>query len=482
LYPGPAAALDAHGFELGSTTGDPACPIRIGCATIGLRGSWDAGMVFDYADDPLAEVLPDGRAPVLSSLATTNLMGAYSLGSLQLEAVVPVHVFGQDAGGSFTTLGDMRIGAQLPFLRMEDPRVPSLAARLSIWAPTGDETHHVGSLGPRAEMAVVASRPFGRIGAHAVAGVMLAYPDEVRDVNEAIGPVLGVGGSYRITDALVASLEASTATSVGQFPVEASANLRARLPMGAWLTTGAAAGIGEGIGASRWRAWVGLGFSHVPAPPPPPPPPLDPNVDRDGDGIPDVLDACPDQAETVDGFSDDDGCPELDGDEDGVAFDKDKCPREPIRPEQDPRYSDGCPKLAELSGDRIVITETVYFREGRAELLESSAAVLSAVRDVIVANPEVPYILIEGHTNSNGSDNYNLRLADARAFSVMRWLVEHGVPRERLLSKGFGEKRPVLPDGAPDALAANRRVEFRIVRVEELPDDARRIELPKDVK
>jgi outer membrane protein OmpA-like peptidoglycan-associated protein len=246
---------------------------------------------------------------------------------------------------------------------------------------------------------------------------------------------------------------------------------------------GAGMGLSQGVGASRFRAFAGVGWSFRK--------PevsvtlqfdVDPDADRDGDQFPDITDACPDQAETVDGFEDDDGCPELDGDGDGVAWGKDLCPEEPIHPEQDPRYSDGCPKVAEFAGDKIVITEAIFFREGRAELVGGSEGVLQAVADVMVAHPEINFFLVEGHTNSNGSDVYNLRLSDARAYVVIQWLSQHGVEPTRLLSKGFGESRPLVAADDPDALAINRRVEFRVIRVEDLPADARRVELPANMR
>jgi hypothetical protein len=66
--------------------------------------------------------------------------------------------------------------------------------------------------------------------------------------------------------------------------------------------------------------------------------------DRDGDGIPDSVDACPDEPEDKDGFQDEDGCPDLDNDGDGIPDDKDKCPNEPEDKDgfQD---EDGCPDL-----------------------------------------------------------------------------------------------------------------------------------------
>jgi len=479
LAPASARAVNAHGFDVAAPTGDPLCFTRVGCPQIAPNRGWDVGTTLDYADSPVAEQLPEGRVPVLDTLTTATVTAAYAFKGFQLDASVPVHLAGVDAAGAFTTLGDIRVGGQVPF---HIDNFPTIGVRAAVWAPTGAAERWVGSAGPRAAVSATVGKEFGKLGLVASLGAMAALPSETRNLQEGLGPVAGLGVGWRVTDAVSATLELSTASDLPQLPLEASVSTRARLPLGAWAVLGAAAGVGEGIGSSRWRGYVGLGFSKLPPPPPPPAPPVDPTADRDGDDFPDVRDDCPDQAETIDGFTDEDGCPELDGDGDGVAFEEDVCPREPIHREQDPRYSNGCPQVAELSGDRILITETIFFKEGKAELLPSSARVLDAVRVVIADNPTIPFVLIEGHANVNGSEAFNRRLSDARAFSVMRWLVDNGVPHDRLLSKGFGEARPLAPGETVDALAINRRVEFRIVQVEDAPEDARRIELPPEVK
>ncbi len=60
--------------------------------------------------------------------------------------------------------------------------------------------------------------------------------------------------------------------------------------------------------------------------------------DRDGDGVPDDFDKCPDAPEDRDGFEDDDGCPDPDNDQDGIPDVQDKCPNDPGPP------PDGCPR------------------------------------------------------------------------------------------------------------------------------------------
>jgi OOP family OmpA-OmpF porin len=73
-------------------------------------------------------------------------------------------------------------------------------------------------------------------------------------------------------------------------------------------------------------------------------------------------------------------------------------------------------------------------------------------------------IFVEGHTDADGNDNYNLQLSDRRAKSVMRYLLERGsVDVSRLKAKGFGESQPIADNKSEQGKQTNRRVEFRIV-------------------
>lgn len=476
-----AHAIDAHGFTLFGTSGDATAYNRIGTPYAGRSGSWDAAMVFDYADAPLAETFPWGRETVIEGLGTMNVAGGYSFGGLRIDMVMPVHLT-VDQQGTGVAPGDARLGVLVPAWKQQGLR-PAVGLQASIFAPTGDETRYLGTVGPRVGATVITSEEFGPVGLIAMIGAEVGLDEKDRNLDGGFGPLLGLGAAWRVTDAMSTQAEivAQSDLSLSAIPVEATLSARYRLPGGAWATLGGGAGLGEGVGSARWRAMAGVGWSYR-KPEPIAAITVDPHADRDGDKIPDVVDKCKDQAETFDGFDDTDGCPELDGDADGVTFAKDLCPGEPIRPEQDPRYSDGCPKVAEFAGDRIVITEAIFFREARSELLPSAEPILQAVSDIMGAHPELRYFLVEGHTNANGGDSYNLRLSDARAFAVMTWLSQHGVADTRLLSKGFGESRPLVGIDTPDAEAINRRVEFRVISVDELPVDARRIELPDDVK
>jgi len=66
---------------------------------------------------------------------------------------------------------------------------------------------------------------------------------------------------------------------------------------------------------------------------------------------------------------------------------------------------------------------------------------------------------IDGHTDSDGSDAFNLKLSDGRAASVKKYLVSKGIDESRLVSEGFGESQPIASNDTPEGRQQNRRVE-----------------------
>ena len=190
----------------------------------------------------------------------------------------------------------------------------------------------------------------------------------------------------------------------------------------------------------------------------------DPDADSDGVSLPG--DQCPDEPEDRDGHLDSDGCPDPDNDGDGVMDVDDRCPdtQETVNGVDD---GDGCPDAGESLvaqvGPQITISERIQFKSGGAELTERSEALLNQVALVIQAHPEIARIRIEGHTDSFGDREFNVDLAERRAWSVRGYLVERGVVAGRLFAKGFGSTRPVATNGTEAGRAKNRRVEFHVV-------------------
>jgi len=105
----------------------------------------------------------------------------------------------------------------------------------------------------------------------------------------------------------------------------------------------------------------------------------------------------------------------------------------------------------------------VYFAYDSDRILPKSYDLLDDVARVMIEHTEIPKIRVEGHTDSDGSDRYNLDLSDRRARSVMAYLVAAGVENERLDSRGFGEEQPIAPNDTKPGKAKNRRVEFTII-------------------
>ena len=186
--------------------------------------------------------------------------------------------------------------------------------------------------------------------------------------------------------------------------------------------------------------------------------------DDDGDGVEDMADGCPNTPEDIDGFRDADGCPDPDNDEDGILDVDDLCPNEAeeINGEKD---EDGCPDSvkAVVTDGAIVILDKVLFVSGKDRILKESNAVLEAVRETLVDNPQLGRVRIEGHTDARGDDDKNLLLSEKRARAVLRWMVKAGIDPERLEATGYGELRPIADNETDEGRQRNRRVEFKIL-------------------
>lgn len=208
-----------------------------------------------------------------------------------------------------------------------------------------------------------------------------------------------------------------------------------------------------------------------------------PPVDSDGDGVIDTLDKCPGtpQGVAVDG----NGCP-IDSDKDGVADYLDKCPATPAGVAVDAKgcpvdtdndgvadYLDKCPatpagvavdakgcpvEAAKKFCDKPSII-AISFDANKAVVKEQYHAELDKLGNFLKEFPNSKGI-IEGHTDADGSKEANLKLSQARADNLRKYIInKFGIAGDRLTAKGYGLEKPVASNKTAAGKAKNRRIE-----------------------
>ena len=167
--------------------------------------------------------------------------------------------------------------------------------------------------------------------------------------------------------------------------------------------------------------------------------------DSDGDGVADKLDKCPNTEAgiKVDGA----GCP-LDTDNDGVPDSKDSCPTEKGTAE-----FNGCP------GSPVSSANAIQFEFNSSVLKTSSYPVLDQLSNDL-RSKVILKVELGGHASEEGTTDYNLQLSKDRANAVKTYLVNSSVPASKIVTKGFGETRPVASNTTEEGRQLNRRVEI----------------------
>ncbi|MCG8697579.1 MAG: OmpA family protein [Bacteroidales bacterium] len=110
-----------------------------------------------------------------------------------------------------------------------------------------------------------------------------------------------------------------------------------------------------------------------------------------------------------------------------------------------------------------IVLENIYFEFNKTNLKPESFPELDKVVAFIMDN-DMQLVEIAGHTDSDGSEAYNLKLSDGRAKSVVEYLVNKGVPAQRLKSVGYGESKPIDTNTIDEGKERNRRVEFTLLK------------------
>jgi outer membrane protein OmpA-like peptidoglycan-associated protein len=202
--------------------------------------------------------------------------------------------------------------------------------------------------------------------------------------------------------------------------------------------------------------------------------------DRDKDGVNDDVDGCPDVA----GMKEYNGCP--DTDKDGLADNKDKCPtiagtfkyngcpvpdsdNDGVTDEADkclnvpgPVTNNGCPEIKqEVKKSVASAAKNLFFVTGKATIQTRSYPALNKLANIMRKDSTLS-LDIEGHTDSKGNDEANMRLSQARAAAAKRYLVDIGIDPARITTIGYGETQPVATNTTAAGRAANRRIVLKI--------------------
>lgn len=172
--------------------------------------------------------------------------------------------------------------------------------------------------------------------------------------------------------------------------------------------------------------------------------------DSDNDGVTDDMDRCPTQA----GTESLKGCPDTDGD--GVADIDDRCPNA-----KGNIANKGCPEITKQDAVRITYIGSKIFFENNSDKLKVASLSLLDELTTILNRYDGANLSIEGHTDYNGSDDFNMTLSQKRTESVKAYLIQKGINSSRITAVGFGESKPIADNKTSLGRAKNRRVELK---------------------
>ena len=128
----------------------------------------------------------------------------------------------------------------------------------------------------------------------------------------------------------------------------------------------------------------------------------------------------------------------------------------------DLRIAEGGPRSLydDLESEGFISTTAIRFDTGSASIQPESSGILNDILALLEEHGDVR-LLVEGHTDSQGEDDANQALSEARAEAVAAWLIDRGIDAGRLDTIGHGESQPAAGNDTPEGMAQNRRVVFR---------------------
>jgi outer membrane protein OmpA-like peptidoglycan-associated protein len=446
------------------------------------------GVSADYDVNPLVLYNSDGsrRAVPVKGQLFLHAGGSLSLMD-RFRIAVDLPIAPYQAGDSGVYNGEMIIGSNSggvgDLAVALDARLVgrygqafTLGAGAQLFLPTGSRDKFLGEGSVRAMPRIAAAGTVSMFMYSAQLGVMLREQSKFAGVDRGTDLTFAAAAGVAVLDRrLIVGPEVYGATGVGkwasdnafrQLPVEAMLGAHYRVTSEWRLGATAAIGVSQGLGSPAQRVLLSTEWSpsraerHHSSPAPvamSPPPPLAPAPpsDRDGDHVPDNVDACLDVA----GIASDDpkttGCPPPDGDADGIPDNTDACPAVAGIGSDDPTQN-GCPSRASVAP----ISERIFFRPLAARLNRASIEVLTRLVITLKAAPQIR-ISVDGHSDDLGKDALNQELSHKRASAAVDWLIAHGVPAQQLQPRWYSNQRPAVPKHDAVSRRANRRVELR---------------------
>jgi outer membrane protein OmpA-like peptidoglycan-associated protein len=175
--------------------------------------------------------------------------------------------------------------------------------------------------------------------------------------------------------------------------------------------------------------------------------------DKDGDGVPNIKDKCPD----VPGSPKYQGCPIPDADGDGINDEEDACPLV-----KGVASNHGCPPIKKAVIQKVdKAADRIFFVRAKDIIEKNSLPELDRVVEILQSDPTLR-MHIEGHTDTEGTDQRNQNLSDRRARAVRHYLETKGISVKRMDYKGYGSKRPMATNATLEGMAQNRRVEMHL--------------------
>jgi outer membrane protein OmpA-like peptidoglycan-associated protein len=178
-----------------------------------------------------------------------------------------------------------------------------------------------------------------------------------------------------------------------------------------------------------------------------------PIPDTDKDGINDEEDKCKD----VYGVARYEGCPVPDTDKDGINDEEDKCPNE-----AGTVLNSGCPEIKQDIKQKIEFAaRNILFEFASDVIQKKSYRQLNEVVTILKNNPELK-LTISAHADTAGTPQGNMKWSERRAKAVTNYFLSKGIAAERISYKGFGDTRPIATNKTEAGRAKNRRVEMKV--------------------